>query len=71
MGMDASVARFGWRQKNAAYDQMHLVHDFEAFTGETPTKTLDQLMTLFHRQIEASRTERPFRYSADDQRWIL
>ena len=35
------------------YDQMHMVHDFKEFTGESPTETLHRLELLFRAQIEA------------------
>ncbi len=31
------------------HDQMHMVHDFEEFTGETPTETL-RLSEMYSRQ---------------------
>jgi len=34
---------------------MHLIHDFEEFTGETPTETLRMLETFFREQLEAIR----------------
>jgi len=37
------------------HDQMHLIHDFEEFTGETPTETLRMLETFFREQLEAIR----------------
>lgn len=33
------------------HDQMHLIHDFEEFTADTPTKTLHVLETFFREQI--------------------
>jgi AraC-like DNA-binding protein len=33
------------------YDQMHMVHDFGEFTGETPTETLDHLETVFGERL--------------------
>jgi methylphosphotriester-DNA--protein-cysteine methyltransferase len=38
------------------FDQMHMIHDFEEFTGQTPTLVLNQLETLFRGQIEAIRS---------------
>ncbi len=38
------------------YDQMHMVHDFEEFTGQTPTKTLNHVEMVFREQIEAMRS---------------
>jgi AraC-like DNA-binding protein len=40
------------------YDQMHMVHDFKEFTGESPTETLHQLELLFRAQIDAVRAGR-------------
>lgn len=42
--------RFGY------YDQMHMVHDFAEFTGETPTGILHQVETLFVEQIRTMRS---------------
>lgn len=38
------------------YDQMHMVHDFEEFTGQTPTMALNQFQVVFRQQIEGART---------------
>jgi AraC-like DNA-binding protein len=35
------------------HDQMHMIHDFEEFTGETPTQTLRLMELFFRHQIEA------------------
>ncbi len=40
------------------YDQMHMVHDFKEFTGESPTETLHQLELIFRAQIDAVRAGR-------------
>lgn len=37
------------------HDQMHMVHDFEEFTGKTPTETLRLVEMFFRQQIEAIR----------------
>ena len=33
------------------YDQMHMVHDFAEFTGETPTETLNHLEAVFGERL--------------------
>jgi len=38
------------------YDHMHMVHDFEGFTGATPTKLLAELEALFQERLVAIRT---------------
>jgi AraC-like DNA-binding protein len=53
------------------HDQMHLVHDFEAFTGETPTSVLKQFEILFREQIDAMRLRSPSEKSTSDSRLIL
>lgn len=35
-----------------SYNQMHMVHDFTDFTGETPTSTMTQVEAIFREQIE-------------------
>jgi AraC-like DNA-binding protein len=55
--------RFGY------YDQMHMVHDFSRFTGETPTRTLQHFEAVFERQMTAIRS-RPAPPS-EDERWVL
>ena len=39
--------RFGY------YDQMHMIHEFAQFTGETPIRALHYFETTFQRQITA------------------
>jgi hypothetical protein len=36
-------------------DQMHMIHDFEEFTGGTPTETQRLVELFFRQQIEAIR----------------
>jgi AraC-like DNA-binding protein len=55
--------RFGY------YDQMHMIHEFAQFTGETPTRTLHYFETTFQRQMTAIRSGSAPR--ADGDRWIL
>jgi AraC-like DNA-binding protein len=38
------------------YDQMHMVHDFGEFTGETPTETLTQLEAVFGERLLTMRS---------------
>jgi AraC-like DNA-binding protein len=40
------------------YDQTHMVHDFQGFTGDTPTHMLKAVEALFRGQIEAIRSGR-------------
>jgi AraC-like DNA-binding protein len=37
------------------HDQMHMIHDFEEFTGATPTETLRLVEMFFRQQLEAIR----------------
>jgi len=37
------------------HDQMHMIHDFQEFTGTTPTDTLHTLETFFRQQLSAIR----------------
>jgi AraC-like DNA-binding protein len=55
--------RFGY------YDQMHMIHEFAHFTGETPTRTLYHFEATFQRQLTAIRSSRAPR--SDGERWIL
>jgi AraC-like DNA-binding protein len=45
-------------QELGYYDQMHMVHEFREFTGESPTETLCQLELLCRAQIDAVRAGR-------------
>jgi AraC-like DNA-binding protein len=53
------------------YDQMHMVHDFEEFTGETPKNTLSQLELLFQSQVQALRSSQHPANGLDGSRLIL
>ena len=53
------------------HDQMHMVHDFEEFTGGTPTSVLKQFEILFREQIDAMRLRRLSEKSTSDSRLIL
>jgi AraC-like DNA-binding protein len=53
------------------HDQMHMVHDFEEFTGGTPTSVLKQFEILFREQIDAMRLRGLSEKSTSDSRLIL
>lgn len=53
------------------YDQMHMVHDFESFTGGTPAAMLREVESLFREQIEAIRSGRRLAETGDDLKLIL
>lgn len=53
------------------YDQMHMIHDFQDFTGQTPTDTLRHLEVLFSGQIEALRSGERSVNASGDPRFIL
>jgi AraC-like DNA-binding protein len=53
------------------YDQMHMVHDFRLFTGESPTETLCQLELLFRAQIDAIRAGRATEHPNMVRRFVL
>ena len=55
--------RFGY------YDQMHMVHDFSRFTGETPTRTLQHFEAAFERQMMAIRSGHA--PPSQGERWVL
>ena len=50
------------------YDQMHMVHDFGEFTGDTPTKMLAKLETLFENRLLKVRTAANSESAHDDSR---
>jgi AraC-like DNA-binding protein len=53
------------------HDQMHMIHDFESFTGDTPTKILCQVEAVFQEQIEAMRSAGHCTDASPDERLIL
>jgi AraC-like DNA-binding protein len=53
------------------YDQMHMVHDFKEFTGESPTETLRQLELLYRAQIDAIRAGRAAEHSNMARRFVI
>jgi AraC-like DNA-binding protein len=55
--------RFGY------YDQMHMVHDFSRFTGETPTRTLQHFEATFAQQMTAIRSGHA--PPSQGERWVL
>jgi AraC-like DNA-binding protein len=50
-------------------DQMHMVHDFSRFTGETPTRTLQHFEATFEQQMTAIRSGHA--PSSQGERWVL
>lgn len=53
------------------HDQMHMVHEFREFTGESPTETLCQLEFFFRAQINAIRAGRAAEHSNIVRRFVL
>lgn len=53
------------------FDQMHMVHDFEELTGETPTELLTQLESVFAEQIRTLRSRGCSIPDVNDSRLIL
>jgi AraC-like DNA-binding protein len=53
------------------YDQMHMVHDFKEFTGESPTETLRQLELLYRAQIDAIRAGRAAEHPNMARRFVI
>ena len=53
------------------YDQMHMVHEFRAFTGESPTETLCQMELLFRAQIDAVRAGQAAQHPNMVRRFLL
>ena len=53
------------------YDQMHMVHEFREFTGESPTETLCQMELLFRAQIDAVRAGRAAEHPNMVRRFLL
>jgi AraC-like DNA-binding protein len=45
-------------QEFGYYDQMHMIHDFRRFTGDTPSNILRQLEEVFRGEMEAVRRGR-------------
>jgi AraC-like DNA-binding protein len=53
------------------YDQMHMVHDFREFTGESPTETMHQVELLYRAQIDAVRAARAAEHPNMVRRFVI
>jgi AraC-like DNA-binding protein len=53
------------------YDQMHMVHDFREFTGESPTETMHQVELLYRKQIDAVRAGRAAEHPNMVRRFVI
>ena len=53
------------------FDQMHMVHDFNEFTGESPTETLRQMELIFRAQIDAVHAGRAAERSDTVRRFVI
>jgi AraC-like DNA-binding protein len=53
------------------HDQMHLVHDFREFSGDTPTTLLTHVESSYRAQIEVARCGRIPTALQDDSRLIM
>jgi len=58
-------------QELGYYDQMHMVHEFREFTGESPTETLCQLELLCRAQIDAVRAGQAAEHPNMVDRFVL
>jgi AraC-like DNA-binding protein len=53
------------------FDQMHMVHDFKEFTGESPTETMRQVELLYRAQIDAVRSGRALKHPDMVRRFVI
>jgi AraC-like DNA-binding protein len=53
------------------FDQMHMIHDFNMFTGETPTRMLAEIEILFRERIKAIHSGKQPAIAAKDVDLIL
>jgi AraC-like DNA-binding protein len=58
-------------QRLGYYDQMHMVHEFAGFTGETPTNTLRGLELIFQQQMTLIRSRGDSPTNSHNSRFIL